>query len=606
LRRVLLGRPLATSQQAHERLTKVKALAVLSSDALSSSAYATEEIVRVLVLAGAAALSLTLPIAAAIATLLVVVAISYLQTIKAYPHGGGSYIVTKDNLGVWPSLVAGSALMIDYILTVAVSVSAGVAAVTSAVQDLAPFAIEIGVGFILLITLGNLRGIRESGSIFAAPTYLFVLMAFAMIGIGMARVIQGDIPTAATPDPHVTEPVEALSVFLVLKAFASGNAALTGLEAISDGVPAFQPPEWKNARITLMWMAGILGALFLGISFLTVQFTVLPSESETVISQLGRIAFGSETPVYFLFQAATMLILVLAANTAFSDFPRLSYFLARDHFLPSLFQFRGERLAFSAGIASLAIVSSILMVVFNADTHALIPLYAVGVFLSFTLSQSGMVVRWWKRREPGWQTGMPINMFGAICTGVVTIVVATEKFSHGAWMVILLIPILVLTLRAINAHYVSVRDELAIEGPDVTVPESPVPIVLVPVPNLNRATLQTLSFAHSISDDVTALFVTDDLDEAASFRKRWGQWEGDTPLVVLESPYRSLTAPLLAYVDAQRTRHPKRTIMVVLGEFVPRHWWEWLLHGQSALRLKAALFFRPNVVVADVPYHLTR
>jgi amino acid transporter len=606
VRRLLIGRPLATSQQAHERLTKIKALAVLSSDALSSSAYATEEIVRVLVLAGAAALSLTLPVAAAITTLLVIVAISYMQTIKAYPHGGGSYIVTKDNLGTWPSLVAGSALMIDYILTVAVSISAGVAALTSAVQDLRPFGIQLGVGFILLITVGNLRGIRESGSIFAAPTYLFVLMAFAMIGVGVFRIIQGDIPSPAEVEAHVTGPLEALSILLVLKAFASGNAALTGLEAISDGVPAFQPPEWKNARTTLMWMAAILGTLFMGISFLTVQFTILPSETETIISQLGRLAFGSETPLYFLFQAATMLILVLAANTAFSDFPRLGYFLARDRFLPSLFQFRGERLAFSAGIVSLAIVSSLLMIAFNADTHALIPLYAVGVFLSFTLSQSGMVVRWWQRREAGWQTGLPINALGALCTGVVTIVVATEKFSHGAWMVILLIPLLVLMLRAINAHYISVADELAIEGPGATIPEAPTPIVLVPVPNLNRATLQTLSFANSISEDVTALFVTDDLEEAAGFRKKWSQWEGDTPLVVLESPYRALTAPLLAYIDAQRERHPNRTILVVLGEFVPRHWWEWLLHGQAALRLKAALFFRKNVVVADVPYHLTR
>lgn len=559
-----------------------------------------------LVLAGAAALSLTLPVAAAIATLLVIVAVSYLQTIKAYPHGGGSYIVTKDNLGVWPSLVAGSALMIDYILTVAVSISAGVAALTSAVQDLAGFAVELGVAFILLITLGNLRGIRESGNLFAAPTYLFVAMAFAMIGIGVIRVIQGDVPTPIQPEGLAAEPLEALTVFLVLKAFASGNAALTGLEAISDGVPAFQPPEWKNARVTLMWMAGILGLLFLGISVLTVQLSVLPSDSETVISQLGRMVFGSETPLYFLFHAATMLILVLAANTAFSDFPRLGYFLARDRFLPGLFQFRGERLAFSAGIVALAMVSSILMVVFNADTHALIPLYAVGVFLSFTLSQSGMVVRWWKRREPGWRAGLPINLFGATCTGVVTLVVATEKFSHGAWMVILLIPLLVFTLRAVNAHYVAVADELAIDAPDERVPEQPAPIVLVPVPNLNRATLQTLSFAHAISDDVTALFVTDDLAEAATFRKKWDQWEGDTPMVVLESPYRSLTAPLTAYVDAQRAMHPKRTILVVLGEFVPRHWWEWLLHGQSALRLKAALFFHPNVVVANVPYHLTR
>ncbi|MFN0074746.1 MAG: APC family permease, partial [Chloroflexota bacterium] len=494
-----------------------------------------------------------------------------------------------------------------YILTVAVSISAGTAAVTSALPSVRPFAVEIGVFFILLITLGNLRGIRESGSIFAAPTYLFVILAFAMIAIGVARAISGDVPAPTIVEPVHSEAVELLSIFLILKAFASGNAALTGLEAISDGVPAFQPPEWKNARTTLVWMAILLAILFLGISFLAVQFTILPSTSETVISQLGRVAFGTETPVYYLFQAATVMILVLAANTAFSDFPRLCYFLARDRFLPSLFQFRGERLAFTTGILSLAIVASILVVVFQADTHALIPLYAVGVFLSFTLSQSGMVMRWWRKREPGWRTGLPINAVGAFATGMVTIVVATEKFSAGAWMVILLIPILVFMLQSINAHYVAVADELAIEDLTQSAPEKPLPpVVLVPVPNLNRASLRTLSFAHSISDDVTALFVTDDLSTADALRKRWTQWEGETPLVVLESPYRSLTAPLIAYVDAQREQHPNRTILVVLGEFVPRHWWEWLLHGQSALRLKAALFFRPNVVVADVAYHLTK
>jgi amino acid transporter len=472
---------------------------------------------------------------------------------------------------------------------------------------LKPFAVEIGVFFIVLITIGNLRGIRESGSIFAAPTYLFVVLALAMIGIGAFRVIGGDIPSPSVVEPIPAEPFEVLSIFIVLKAFASGNAALTGLEAISDGVPAFEKPEWKNARITLVWMAVILAVLFLGISFLAVQFTIVPSEAETVISQLGRIAFGNETPAYFLFQAATMMILVLAANTAFSDFPRLCYFLARDRFMPSLFQFRGERLAFSTGIIALAVVAGILVIAFAADTHALIPLYAVGVFLSFTLSQTGMVMRWWRKREPGWKISMPINALGALATGVVTIVVATEKFMAGAWMVILLIPILVYLLRAINAHYVAVADEMAIEDLSRSAPELlSSPLVLVPVPNINRASVRTLSFARSISDDVTALYVTDDLSSAETLRKRWTQWEGDMPLVVLESPYRSLTAPLLAYVDAQRAQHPNRTIMVVLGEFVPRRWWEWLLHGQSALRLKAALFFRPNVVVADVAYHLTK
>lgn len=607
VRRVLIGRPIASSQQERERLSKVKGLAVLSSDAMSSSAYATEEIVRVLVVAGAAAVSLTLPVALAIVALLVIVSISYMQTIKAYPQGGGSYMVTKDNLGTWPSLLAGSALLIEYVLTVAVSISAGVAAVTSAVGGLHDQAAGLGVLFIVLITLGNLRGIRESGNIFAAPTYVYIAMALAMIALGAVRVMNGDLPPPPTGPAPAAEPLQAVTVFLLLKAFASGNAALTGLEAVSDGVTAFKPPEWRNARMTMAWMAVFLAVLFTGISYLAVQFSVLPSDSETVISQLGRLAFGTGTPLYFLFQAATALILILAANTAFSAFPRLSYFLARDRYLPSLFQFRGERLAFTTGILALALFSTLLVLLFDAQTHALIPLYAVGVFLSFTLSQAGMVMRWWRRREPGWRTSLPINALGAICTAVVAVVVATEKFSQGAWMVILLLPLLVLLFRAINAHYVAVADELALDDrAQAPAPPMRAPLVLVPVPNLNRASLRTLAFAHSISDDVTALFVTDDLEAADALRKRWSQWEGETSLVVLESPYRSLTAPLLAYIDAQRERDPERTIMVVLGEFVPRHWWEWLLHGQSALRLKAALFFRSNVVVADVAYHLTR
>jgi amino acid transporter len=608
VRRLLIGRPLATGQYETERLSKVKALAVLASDVISSSAYATEEIIRVLVVAGAAAISLTLPIAIAIALLLAVVATSYMQTIKAYPEGGGSYTVTRDNLGVWPSLVAGSALMIDYVLTVAVSVSAGVAALTSAIPDLRWRAEEIGIFFIFLITLANIRGVRHNRWVFAAPTYLFVAMVLVMIGIGWYRVSTGDFSPATQVEPLPTGTVEGLSIFLLLKAFASGNAALTGLEAISDGVSSFEKPESKNARITLAWMSIVLASLFLGISYLAVHFVVLPTDSETVISQLGRISFGNGSPFYYLFQASTMMILVLAANTAFLDFPRLCYFLARDRFMPSLFQYRGERLAYTAGILMLAAVASLLVLTFNAQTHALIPLYAVGVFLSFTLSQTGMVMRWWRNQEPGWRMSLPINAFGAICTGVVTIIVAMEKFVAGAWMVILLIVVLTVLLRAINRHYVSVADELAIDDLTQSQPRQLAePIVLVPVPNLNRASIRTLEVAHSISSDVTALFVTDDLSTAEALRKRWAQWgSGDTPLVVLESPYRSLITPILAYVDAQRAQHPRRTIMVMLGEFVPRHWWEWLLHGQSALRLKAALFFRPNVVVADVAYHLTR
>lgn len=603
LKHALIGEPLATRQLVHERLSKVKALAVLSSDALSSSAYATEEIVRVLVLAGAAALYLTLPTAIAIAALLAILATSYRQTIKAYPQGGGSYIVTKDNLGTWPSLVAASALLIDYVLTVAVSISAGVAAITSALPGLLPYRVELGLAFILVITLVNLRGVRESGTIFAAPTYLFIVMAFMMIGMGLVRLMAegpADIQAVAGHLPQQ----EPLTLFLVLRAFASGNAALTGTEAISDGVTAFHPPEWKNARTTLAWMAGILGALFLGVSFLAVQFAVLPSDTETVVSQLGRIAFGGDTPLYYVYQAATMLILVLAANTSFSDFPRLAYFLARDRFLPNQFQFRGDRLAFSWGIAALGVLAGSLVALFRADTHALIPLYAVGVFISFTLSQSSMVVRWWRRREPGWRSSMPINALGALATGLVAVIIAVTKFEHGAWMVIVLLPVLVLLMRAINAHYVSVADQLTLAQIDRPPALRSPPIVVVPVPSLDRAIARTLSFARSISGRVVAVHITDDPAAGEALRERWESWAGDVPLVVLESPYRSLIPPLLAYLDALQEQDPDATMVVVISEIVPRHFWEYMLHGQTSLRLKAALYFRRKTVVVDVPYHL--
>jgi amino acid transporter len=603
LKEIVLGPALASAELAHERLSKVKALAVFSSDALSSSAYATEEILRVLVLAGAAALSLTLPIAFAIGVLLVIVATSYRQTIKAYPQGGGSYIVTKDNLGTWPALVAAAALLIDYVLTVSVSVSAGVAAITSAVPLLHEHAVGLAVGFIVLITLVNLRGVSESGTIFAAPTYLFILMAFAMLALGTVRFIEGG-PVNVDAASATLPVLEPLSIVLVLRAFASGNAALTGVEAISDGVPAFKPPEWKNARTTLTWMGVILGALFLGISFLSVQFGVLPNETETVVSQLGRIAFGGDTPPYYVYQAATMLILVLAANTAFSDFPRLGYFLARDHFIPHQFQFRGDRLAFSTGILALGLLSAAVLTAFHAETHALIPLYAVGVFVSFTLSQSGMVLRWWRKREPGWRAGLPINALGAATTGLVAVIIAATKFEHGAWMVIVLIPTLVLLMRGVNAHYTTVADELALPRPDEPLPELPEPTVLVPVPGLNRAVEHTLAVARALSPNVIALHVTDDSEAGSKVREQWDAWGTDIPLVILESPYRSLMAPLLAYVDRLQRNAPRTPIVVVLSEFVPRHFWEYFLHNQSALRLKASLFFRPNTVVMDVPYHL--
>ncbi len=602
LKRAVVGPPLATAQAHHERLTKVKALAVLSSDAVSSSAYATDEILLVLVLAGAAALRLTIPIALAIVALLAIVAASYRQTIKAYPQGGGSYIVTKDNLGTWPALVAAAALLVDYVLTVAVSISSGIANIASAFPFLQSDRVLLAVLAVVVLTLGNLRGVRESGSIFAAPTYLFIGTALLMIGLGVVRYLTGTLPPGVGPVPPDAFPgVEPLTIFLVLRAFASGCAALTGTEAISDGVPAFKPPEWKNARTTLTWMATILAVLFFGISFLAYHFGVLPKEDDTVVSQVARTVFG-DSPLYYLMQFATMLILLLAANTAFSDFPRLSYFLARDRFMPRQFTFRGDRLAYSTGIMALGIISSLLLIIFEADTHLLIPLYAVGVFVSFTLSQASMVKRWWTRRERGWRTSIIFNAVGAVTTAIVALVIASTKFIHGAWIVLLLVPTMVLTMRLIHNHYESAAKQLEPETPiDPTAIKH---TIIVPVASLNRVAMQTLAYARSLSPNVTAVHVTDDVEEADRFRRQWEEWGQKVPLVIIESPYRSLVGPLLAYIDARREQEPDHVVTVILPEFVPSHWWEHLLHNQTALRLKWALLFRPGVVVTNVPYHL--
>jgi amino acid transporter len=615
-RRVLFGRPLASSQLVHERLSKTKALAVFSSDALSSSAYATEEILRILVLAGAGALALTLPVAGAIGVLLAIVAISYRQTIKAYPHGGGSYIVSKDNLGNGPALVAASALLTDYILTVAVSISAGVFALTSAISYLHDYKVAIAVFFVAFITIVNLRGVSESGAIFAAPTYLFLAMAMAMIGYGLygiaAGIIVPDEARALTEldawqNHEGGEGATALTIFLILRAFASGCAALTGTEAISDGVPAFKPPEWKNARTTLTWMAVILGVLFLGISYLATHLSIIPTvdETESVLSMVARAVYG-EGALYYVMQGATMLILVLAANTAFADFPRLTWFLARDQYMPHQFSFRGERLAFSTGITTLGILSAVLIIWFDADTHQLIPLYAVGVFTSFTLSQTGMVKRWWTRREGGWQHSLLINLVGALTTGLVTIIVASTKFTHGAWMIIILIPIQVWILLRINGHYARVSEQIALEPAVDKMPSYPEPILVVPVAGLNRVVARTIGYARALSENVTAIHITDDMEAANELRCKWKAWETDVPLVILESKYRALTGPLMSYLDAVAKKNPDAPITVVLAEHVPRRWWEWPLHNQTALRLKGTLFFRPNTCVIDVPYHLVR
>ncbi|HVL25659.1 MAG TPA: APC family permease [Thermomicrobiales bacterium] len=607
-KRILIGAPLTTASAIHERLTKVKALAVLSSDALSSVAYATEEILRVLVLAGLGAMSLSLPIGAAIVMLLIIVGFSYRQTIKAYPHGGGSYIVAKDNLGETPALVAGGALLVDYILTVAVSISAAVAAMVSAVPELHDHLVLVGLAFVIIITVLNLRGIRESGSIFAVPTYLFLVGIAIMLIIGFVR-------NAATgfevhePDREVVVGTSTVGIFLILRAFASGCAALTGVEAISDGVPAFKPPEWKNARTTLTVMIAILAVTFSGITFLAHQYGAVPLPQEeagyeTVVSQIARGVFGGTNAAYYYIQFATMSILVLAANTAYSDFPRLSYFMARDRYMPSQFTFRGDRLAYTTGIITLGVLSATVLAIFGGETERLIPLYAVGVFTSFTLSQFGMVMRWQRRRGPGWRSGRFINALGAVATGIVAFVVAFTKFTHGAWMVIVLIPVLVLVFKAIHRHYDEATSELAALTP--TRSEDISHVVVVPIAALNRVARQTLAYARSISDNVTAIHISDDEEAIEKMRDEWNETVPGVPLVIIESPYRSLVGPLLTYLDEIQKQAPQSTLTVVLPEYIPRHWWEQILHNQTALRIKAALLFRPGTVVTSVPYHLER
>jgi amino acid transporter len=606
LRTWLIGRPIHSEREEHERLTKVKGLAIFSSDNISSSAYGPEEIMRVLAFAGTGALVLTLPLAGLIVVMLAIVTLSYRQTIKAYPKGASSYIVASDNLGSRFGVLAAAALLIGYVVTVAVSVSAGVAAMTSLVDEIYSYRVLISVVLVLLIMLGNLRGIRESGTIFMVPTYAYIVVILGIIGYGVARVTFGEVP-AFVPPPDWT-PVEqgtqVLGLFLILRAFSQGAVALTGVEAISDGVPAFKPPEWKNARTTLTWAAIVFGILFVGIAFLVTKLGIQPdgSERNTVLSLLVRTLAG-EGWVLVVAQVATALILVLAANTSFADFPRLSSFLARDGFLPRQFAFRGERLAFTTGIIALSAVAIALLIGFQASVSGLIPLYTLGVFIAFTLSQGGMLARWWTRREDGWRAGLAINGLGTATTAVVAVVVGTSNFFEGAWLVIVLVPILMAVLMGINRHYREMDRALALDHIPEAEEIAPKPIVIVPIARLDRPARQAIAFANSISSEAVAVHVTSDPAAADEMRERWPEWAGSTELVVVESPYRALIGPLLAYMDALQRQAPDRPVLVVLSEFVPKHWWENLLHNQTALRLKLRLFTRRNTIVADVPFH---
>ena len=604
LKRFVVGRPIPSHLAHHERLSKTTGLAVLSSDALSSVAYATEEILRTLLVAGASALWLVTPIGAVITMLLLVIAFSYRQTIHAYPGGGGAYIVARENISTTAGLIAAAALLMDYVLTVAVSIAAGVAALTSAFPDFHANRVELSLGFVTLIAIGNLRGIRESGRIFAVPTYFFILSMLALLVVGAWRVMSGGVvPIEAGGAPAVTH-TAALTTFLVLRAFSNGCTALTGVEAVSNGVPAFAPPEAKNAATTLIVMAVLAVTMFMGTTLLASAYHVIPQENETVVSMLARSVFGGRGVAYYLVQAATMLILVLAANTAYSDFPRLASILARDRFLPRQFLNQGDRLAFSNGIVVLSGFAVVLLVAFGGDTHALIPLYMIGVFISFTLSQAGMVLKWRREGGAGWLAHAAVNAFGAMLTTIVLFVVAITKFAEGAWIIVALVPLLVWHFRAIHAHYGEVAQQLSLKG------FSPQPkrknTVIVPIGGVHRAVVEAFDYARSLSPDVRAVYVDVDAHVTEAVRRDWETWGQGVRLVVLESPYRSLLEPLLEYIEEVERDQPDDFLTLLLPEFVPAQWWHHLLHNQRALLIKGALLFRPHVVVTSVPFHLSR
>jgi amino acid transporter len=611
LKRVLVGRPLATTEQEHQRIPKVIGLAVFSSDAISSTAYATEEILFVTAV-GASSLQLGLdtlvPIAVAVAVLLSIVAFSYRQTIFAYPSGGGSYVVSRENLGENPSLVAGASLLVDYILTVAVSISAGVAAIISIPEfrDLQDYRVELGVGLIIFITLVNLRGVKESGRLFAAPTYLYITMISSLVIYGLYRVfIADDVGTVPFDKEQFEGTLYAggsLGLFLILKGFSSGAVALTGVEAISNGVPAFRRPESKNAAATLVAMVLILGTLFMGVSVLARQLEPYPSHDQTVIAQMGLQVFGTGA-IFFVLQIATVMILVLAANTAYADFPRVSSIIARDGYLPRQMANRGDRLVFSNGVIFLAAAASLLLVAFGGVTNALIPLYAVGVFLSFTLSQFGMTRHHRKEQEPGWKRHLAINMVGAAATAIVLLIVATTKFTSGAWVPLVVIPLIVLLFKGIHSHYTRVGRTLRVEPGYRPRPWNNTVVVLVG--RVHKGVLQGIQYAKSLNPShLVAVSVVTDEEEDDRIRQQWEEYGIDVPLETVHDKYRELVKPLLGFVDELESRYQNDVITVIIPEFVVKHWWEHLLHNQSALILKGRLLFRKGTVVTSVPYHV--
>jgi amino acid transporter len=597
LKRLLLGGPLATAQAKHERLGKISALAIFASDMMSSVAYATEEILLVLVLGGTVALQYSVPIGIAIGLLAATVASSYWQTIHAYPSGGGAYVVATDNLGTLPGLVAGAALLVDYVLTVAVSTASGVAAITSAFPALFPHRVGICVGFVMLVMVANLRGIRETGKIFAVPTYWFIVCLALLVGGGFYHMFSQGPP----PPPQGVPAQEPLTLFLILRAFSGGCAALTGTEAVANGVQYFRPPESRNAGITLVWMASILALSFLGVTFLADYYHIVPRAEETVVSMLASELFGRGW-IYYMIQAATAVILLLAVNTSFAGFPMLASIMAKDGFLPRQFANLGDRLVFSNGILILAGLSCALLVVFGGSTHALIPLYAIGVFTAFTLSQTGMVKHWWKEQGPRWQAHATVNALGAAATAVVVSVIAVTKFTHGAWIVVVVTPLMILGFYTIRRHYDSLRGQLTLRG--FVPPKIGRHPVVVLVGGLHRGVVTALTYARAISPNITAITVDLDPTATARLQQQWQEWAPDVPLVILDSPYRSIMQPVLHYIDRMEKQRDGDYMTIILPEFLPAKWWQHLLHNQTALLLKTAILFRRGKVAISIPYHL--
>jgi len=608
IKEALIGSPLPTQLLEEKRLNKIRALAAFSPDALSSIAYANQEIYLGLVVAGSAGLSLSLSIGLAITGLLTLLALSYFQTIHAYPSGGGSYTVARENLGTLPGLVAAAALLMDYLLTAAVSLTAGVAAIASAFPTLWPHRVTLSLLLLLIITLANLRGLHETGTLMAGPVYLFLFAYLPMLVYGAVRALLEGPGARAVVAPLPSEPLTAL---LVLHAFSTGCTALTGIEAISNGVPVFQPPEAKNAGRTLMVMALLMGTLFLGSIGLTQFLGVVAGPEETILSALARRLLGSG-PAYLLIQASTMLILAVAANTSFADFPRVAALLAKDSFLPRQLSNIGDRLVFANGILLLAGATGLLIVLFGGDTHALIPLFAVGAFLAFTLSQTGMVTHWWRERGNGWWLKAILNGIGALATGTTLFIVGVSKFARGAWITILLIPILVFILLQIRAHYREVAQQLSLRGLPPSLKPYPTPRVVVPISGVHRGIFDAIAYARSISDNVTAVYIEIEPGTGDRIREQWKHWWPDVTLAVVPSPYRSIVGRLLDFLDeTDRQHNDGQLATVILPEFVPARWWHRLLHNQTAWLIKVALLYRRRRhgfqrVIIDIPYHLRR